>query len=98
MNFKAFKESVATGKLPAFASVYLQALWHDARGDWEKAHVLIQDVLDKDASWIHAYLHRKEGDLWNADYWYSKAGRKRPEVSLQEEWEAIAAALSEESV
>ncbi len=89
MNLSSFKESLATGNPPANASVYLQAMWYDAKDNWEKAHQLIQDVPDKNASWIHAYLHRKEGDIWNADYWYSKAGKKRPSVSLEEEWEQI---------
>lgn len=81
---------------PTEASVYLQALWHAAKGDWNKAHVLIQDLPDQNASWIHAYLHREEGDTWNADYWYRKAGRKRPDSTLQEEWEHIARELAEE--
>ena len=74
-------------------SNYLQSLWYDATGDWEKAHRLIQDVNDKTAAWIHAYLHRKEGDIGNADYWYSRAGRSRPNLSLGKEWEVIATSL-----
>ena len=74
-------------------SVYPKALWHDAKGDRDKAHNIIQDVPDKTASWIHAYLHLKEGDIWNADYWYNKAGRERPAFSLEEEWEEIVKAL-----
>jgi len=93
MNLAAFKESLTAQQPPAQASVYLQALWHDAKGDWNKAHALIQDVPDKNAAWIHAYLHRKEGDIWNADYWYRNAGRQRPAVSLQQEWEQVVAAL-----
>jgi hypothetical protein len=93
MNLTAFKESIQQNQLPANTSVYLQSLWYDAKGDWEKAHELIQDLPDKSASWIHAYLHRKEGDVWNADYWYSKAGKKRPAISLDEEWEQIVAAF-----
>lgn len=93
MNLALFKESIATGQAPNEASVYLQALWHDAKGDWSKAHELIQDLPDKAAAWIHAYLHRKEGDVWNADYWYRNAGKKRPVVSLQEEWEQLATAF-----
>ena len=69
------------------------ALWYDAKEDWEKAHELIQDIEDKNAAWIHAYLHRKEGDIWNADYWYRRAGKKRPDASLQNEWEQIATEL-----
>lgn len=93
MNLTAFKESIQQNQLPANTSVYLQSLWYDAKGDWEKAHELIQDLPDKSASWIHAYLHRKEGDVWNADYWYSKGGKKRPAISLDEEWEHIVAAF-----
>jgi hypothetical protein len=93
MNLSVFKESLAEHKPPTNASVYLNALWYDAKGDWDKAHKLIQDVDDKAASWIHAYLHRKEGDTGNADYWYSRAGKKRPPLSLEEEWEEIVAAL-----
>jgi hypothetical protein len=92
MNLASFKESLAANEAPA-ASVYLQSLWHDAKGNWEEAHRLIQDLPDKNAAWIHAYLHRKEGDIWNADYWYRNAGKKRPAVSLQEEWEGLAAAF-----
>jgi hypothetical protein len=54
---------------------------------------LIQDVDDKTAAWIHAYLHRKEGDLFNADYWYRNAGKQRPSISLDKEWEQIVTAL-----
>jgi hypothetical protein len=93
MDLNTFKDSIATNQVPAQASVYLKALWYDQKGDWEKAHQLIQDLPDKNAAWIHAYLHRKEGDVWNADYWYRNAGRKRPAVSLQEEWEQLTAAF-----
>ena len=67
-------------------------LWAE-KGDWEKAHTLIQDIEDKEAAWIHAYLHRKEGDSWNADYWYRRAGKSRPAIDLQAEWEQIADAF-----
>lgn len=93
MDLTALKESLLTDSPPAAASVYIKALWYDAKDDWNKAHELIQDVTDKNASWIHAYLHRKEGDTWNAEYWYTKAGKKRPGVSLNEEWEQIASAF-----
>ena len=88
-----FKQSTAADSPPQDASIYLQALWYDARGDWEKAHTLIQDVEDKDAAWIHAYLHRKEGDNGNADYWYRRAGKNRSLMSLENEWEEIVSAL-----
>ena len=93
MNLTSFRETVSSENPPDGLSVYGQALWYDAKGSWEKAHQLIQDLTDKNASWIHAYLHRKEGDTWNADYWYRKAGRQRPDVSLSDEWEQIADAL-----
>jgi len=93
MDLNRFKETLAATEAPAQASVYLQALWYDAKGAWEKAHELIQDLPDENAAWIHAYLHRKEGDVWNADYWYRKAGRKRPALSLQEEWAQLTAAF-----
>jgi len=93
MNILSFKESLSGNEPPQNTSVYLKALWYEAKGDWDKAHKLIQDVKDKNASWIHAYLHRKEGDITNADYWYSRAGKGRPVVSLEKEWEEIADAL-----
>lgn len=89
MTFSQFKESLGSARPPNEVSVYLQSLWFDHNGNWEKAHELIQDLTDKKAAWIHAYLHRKEGDVWNADYWYRKAARPRPSSSLEEEWQYI---------
>lgn len=89
INFEKFNKSIQEKNPPAGIHDHLLSLWHDAKGDWEKAHLIIQDVDDKQAAWIHAYLHRKEGDTGNADYWYSMAGRKRPRFSLQEEWEEL---------
>ncbi|MGN6164698.1 MAG: hypothetical protein ACTHOF_09175 [Flavisolibacter sp.] len=86
MDISAFMESLVNDHLPSSLSVYLQALWFDGKGNWQEAHRLIQDVGDEKAAWIHAYLHRKEGDVWNADYWYSKAGKIRPSISLDDEW------------
>jgi hypothetical protein len=71
------------------ASNELIALWYDGNGNWEKAHDQVDHLTSKSASRIHAYLHRKEGDSWNADYWYRKAGEKLPETSLEEEWEEL---------
>jgi hypothetical protein len=93
MNLAAFKETLSANEPPLYVSVYLKSLWFDKQGDWKKAHILVQDVEDKNAAWIHAYLHRREGDIGNADYWYRRAGKKRPAVSLEEEWEEIVAAL-----
>jgi hypothetical protein len=93
MTLTEFKNTLS-GNVPADnLSVYLKALWFDAKGDWEKAHTLIQEMPDKTAAWIHAYLHRKEGDIWNADYWYTKASKKRPSMPLDQEWEEIVFSL-----
>jgi hypothetical protein len=96
MTLKEFKESLSQEIRPPGISEYLKALWYDAKEDWEKAHTIIQDIEDKTAAWIHAYLHRKEGDIPNADYWYNRAGRKRPSLTLQEEWESIVKKLTGE--
>ena len=66
------------------------ALWYDANGDWEKSHSIIQEIETKEAALIHAYLHRKEGDVWNAEYWYKRAGSHSAAESLPEEWEKLA--------
>lgn len=71
----------------------LLALWHDRRGDWEAAHQVAQDIPDPVGAWIHAYLHRKEGDLANAGYWYRRASRPQARGPLDEEWTAIATEL-----
>jgi hypothetical protein len=71
----------------------LQALWHDARGDWGRAHELAQEVDTRDGAWVHAYLHRKEGDPDNARYWYRRAGRAESAAPLADEWNEIASAL-----
>jgi hypothetical protein len=67
----------------------LLALWWDARGDWEKAHEVAQDVEGRDGAWVHAYLHRKEGNLGNAGYWYRQAARPVATGDLRVEWEGI---------
>lgn len=95
MTFEQFRETIGASAPPSSVSDYLKALWFDAKDDWEQSHTIIQDIEDADAAWIHAYLHRKEGDIGNADYWYRRAGRKRPSVSLQEEWTDIVATLLE---
>ena len=95
MNFEQFQESLSQSTPPSQVSAHLKGLWYDAKGDWQQSHEIIQDINDTDAAWIHAYLHRKEGDIGNADYWYSRAGKKRPTVSLQQEWEMIAKELME---
>lgn len=93
MHLSTFKESLSANEPPTGLSVFLNALWYDANGNWDKAHELIQDIDNEDASWIHAYLHRKEGDTANAGYWYRRAGKKISTLSLREEWEEIVTAL-----
>ncbi len=93
MTLSSFKESLPGKEPPQNLSVYLNALWYDAKGDWHKAHKLIQEIDDKNASWIHGYLHRKEGDTGNAGYWYSRAGKNLPGLTLENEWEEIVSAL-----
>ncbi|GAB4419243.1 MAG: hypothetical protein OHK0039_31490 [Bacteroidia bacterium] len=90
---EAFLQSLQGVEPPAGLSPALLALWHDGRGDWAQAHALVQDEPDRASAWVHAYLHRKEGDTWNADYWYRHAGRQRPQLSLEAEWQALVAAL-----
>jgi len=92
MTFEEFRESAvgAANEPPPGLSGAVLALWHDARGDWERAHACAQDDPGAAGSWVHAYLHRKEGDPGNAGYWYSRAGRPASKESLQHEWEAIA--------
>ena len=91
MTISIFKESLAGKEPPPNTSIYLKALWHDAKNDWEKAHTLIQYLPDTTAAWLHAYLHRREGDQFNADYWYRRAGKRRKDVSLAEEREEMVA-------
>ena len=93
MEFDEFSKSTTNGHPPASLNQYALSLWYDAKGDWEKAHTIIQDIEDGNAAWIHAYLHRKEGDDGNARYWYQRAGKKMPVSALENEWEEIAKAL-----
>ena len=67
----------------------LKSRWYDAKGDWDQAHAQVDQLNDRDSAWVHAYLHRKEGDIWNADYWYARAKKSRPHVTLDEEWEEL---------
>jgi hypothetical protein len=76
-------------KNPPSLSTLLVALWHDAQGDLRKAHEFAQDIETPDGAWVHAYLHRKEGDASNAGYWYRQAGKKFPTQTLKQEWEEI---------
>ena len=93
MTLDELRTSLSGDEPPPGLPATVNALWHDARGDWDRAHRIAQDIDAADGSWVHAYLHRKEGDLSNAGYWYRRAGRPRPSVPLDEEWEQIAGEL-----
>jgi len=82
---------------PDGLDVPLRGLWHAARGEWDEAHVLVQDDPSPDAAWVHAHLHRVEGDLSNAGYWYGRAGRRMPSESIEQERATIAEALLAEA-
>jgi hypothetical protein len=93
MTLAEFKETLSDVRPPAGLPGTLVALWHDGRGDWTAAHETAQAIDDSAGAWIHAYLHRKEGDAGNAAYWYRRAGKPVASSSLDAEWEAIAAVL-----
>ncbi|WP_036284610.1 hypothetical protein [Methylocystis sp. ATCC 49242] len=81
------------GEAPPPLTAPLRALWLDAKGDWDGAHKCVDELSDPDAMWVHAYLHRKEGDQWNAGYWYRRAGRPPHRGPLDEEWRELVTAL-----
>lgn len=87
------KESLSGAEPPVGLDSAVQALWHAAKGDWDRAHALAQSREDASGAWVHAYLHRVEGDQSNAGYWYQRAGRPHATVPLDQEWQEIAAAL-----
>jgi hypothetical protein len=93
MDIDAFKATLNEAQPPAAVSGPLQALWREAKGDWHGAHDLLQNDNSSAASWVHAYLHRKEPDPSNAAYWYRRAGKPVASGSFEAEWEAIAADL-----
>lgn len=94
MTYATFLESLEQPVPPASLPALLQSLWWDRKGDWHQAHELA-DIPGAPAAWVHAYLHRKEGDPGNAAYWYRRAGKPVSEASLQREWEQITLALLE---
>jgi hypothetical protein len=95
MNLAEFKRSLGKAKPPSALPPALAALWWAGKDDWDKAHRIVMDEGDKDSAWVHAYLHRVEGDIANARYWYRQAQRPVANKSLTAEWEAIAEALTE---
>lgn len=93
MTLAEFKSSLTNPNPPAAIKPELKALWYDGKEDWHQAHEVAQEKNTPGYCLIHAYLHRKEGDNWNANYWYQRAGRKMPATSLAQEWEDIAKEL-----
>jgi hypothetical protein len=88
-TLQQFLESLNSDDPGNDLSLQLKALWYDGKGNWSKAHDQVDQFTDPSSSAIHAYLHRKEGDIWNADYWYRKAKQTRPNLSLEQEWEQL---------
>jgi hypothetical protein len=93
MTVTLFEASLAQPAPPPGIPSLVEALWHERRGDWTRAHEITQQIDSDDASWVHAYLHRREGDLSNASYWYRHAGKAPTVGSLDDEWRAIVEAL-----
>jgi hypothetical protein len=93
MNVNEFLASVERDSPPDGLSGSVAALWWDAKGGWAKAHGLVDELESQDGMAVHAYLHRKEGSLSNADYWYARAGRHFHRPGLEDEWNALVAGL-----
>jgi hypothetical protein len=93
MTVTDFRQSLNSDAPPAGLVRAFQSLWYEAKGNWEKAHRLAQDEETPAGAWVHAYLHRVEGDQSNAAYWYRRAGKPVSDASLAEEWESLVQAL-----
>ena len=93
MGVDEFKKSLSQSLPPEGIGSLLESMWFDGTGNWDKAHDIAQDIHSKDGSWIHAYLHRKEGDEGNAAYWYARADKPVCRKSLPEEWDELVKAF-----
>jgi hypothetical protein len=93
MTLEQLRASILQPQPPPVLPPLLDALWWEAKGDWNQAHEIAQAEESSDAAWVHAYLHRKEGDIANSAYWYSRAHQPRCTLPLDEEWTQIASAL-----
>lgn len=93
MTLEEFRTSLAGDRPPESVHAALHALWYETNGQWQTAHETVQRCDDESSAWVHAYLHRREGDLANAAYWYRRVGRSAPQMSLEEEWQCIAETL-----
>jgi hypothetical protein len=90
MSYAEFSRSLEDNEPPSGLPPLLEALWWDAKGDWSRAHGIAQDIESADAAWVHAYLHRENGDEGNAGYWYGRAGKPHCETATEIEWRQIA--------
>ena len=95
LTYYQFLETLENGRPESDWSLGLKAMWFDATGDWEASHDIAQEMHTNLGSWIHAYLHRKEDDEWNAGYWYRKANKPFPKVPLDEEFQQLVTYLLE---
>jgi hypothetical protein len=93
MDADDFRRSVTDDAMPERLPVPLEALWWDAKGDWARAHGLVDELETPEGMAVHAYLHRKEGEAWNAEYWYKRAGKRFYRESLEDEWVALVEGL-----
>ncbi len=93
MTLEQFEATLTGETPPAGITNSLAAMWYDGKGDWEQAHNIAQDIPTREGSLVHAYLHRKEGDSWNANYWYNRAGETMPKETLEQEWKDIVTQL-----
>ncbi|HEY3406005.1 MAG TPA: hypothetical protein VGK59_21615 [Ohtaekwangia sp.] len=93
MTLNEFKATLQQTTPPSTLTPLLKAMWHEGKGDWEAAHNIAQEINTSEGSWIHAYLHRVEGDLGNASYWYHRAGKPVFTGDLKHEWNSIVEAL-----
>lgn len=93
MTLERFRSTLAHTAAPEELSPALRAMWEDAKGNWNAAHSVAQVIEDETGAWIHAYLHRKEGDLANAGYWYRRAKQPLAHDTLDEEWTRIVSSL-----
>lgn len=89
MDYLQFNHTLDMGKPPENFHDVLKAIWWERKGDWDTAHKIIQNLPGADAAWVHAYLHRKEGDMHNANFWYKKAGKSFFDMDLVEEFREI---------
>ena len=94
---ESFNKTLSLKDPPEYFSIYLRTLWFDRKGQWSKAHGLVDSLGGIEAARVHAYLHRKEGDQSNASYWYRRAGINKPDLSLEEEWEMLVSRFLEQT-